>query len=331
MTISQINPPGSAGFPLPDDGMQIVHVNPTDRSALLHAVSRLVTVSRRLDEGAAMHFLDYADRNRIRLDHLYAAVEADGTILATALAVPNPGRTAMVFATRMGRERGIARGRLDATGRVIDRACESVAAGGARLAQALLEPRERRERQIFERVEFEPIATLSYLQRTAVRRLRSSEEIDWPSNTTLETYRDDNREAFLNVLEESYEGTLDCPALCGLRSTSDILEGHRATGLFDAALWTLLRIDSRPVGILLMNPAADRQSIELVYLGVAAHARGGGLGERLVKHGIAIAASRPERTITLAVDEKNAPALRIYFRAGFRRLLRRVALIRILE
>ena len=93
-------------------------------------------------------------------------------------------------------------------------------------------------------------------------------------------------------------------------------------------MWTLLSIDGKIGGTLLLNPASDRQSIELVYLGLAKWARGRGLGRMLLRHGFSLLAGRPERTINLAVDEANSPALSLYRSEGFVPVLRRVAMIR---
>ena len=80
----------------------------------------------------------------------------------------------------------------------------------------------------------------------------------------------------------------------------------------------------------MLNPSPRQKTIELVYLGLANWARGSGLGAMLLNRGLEQCSLRGERAITLAVDECNTPAIRIYFKAGFRRLLRRVALIRVL-
>ena len=62
----------------------------------------------------------------------------------------------------------------------------------------------------------------------------------------------------------------------------------------------------------LLNPASQGQCVELVYLGLALFARGRGLGRRLLRHGIRLLRGRRERLMTLAVDDRNAPALRLY-------------------
>ena len=39
------------------------------------------------------------------------------------------------------------------------------------------------------------------------------------------------------ALDRSYVDTMDCPELCGMRATADILASHKATGEFDPSLW----------------------------------------------------------------------------------------------
>src|SRR5437660_4997313 len=47
--------------------------------------------------------------------------------------------------------------------------------------------------------------------------------------------------AFAKVLQQTYEGTLDCPELCGARTIDEILAGHRGEGKFDPAYWWLVQ------------------------------------------------------------------------------------------
>jgi hypothetical protein len=152
--------------------------------------------------------------------------------------------------------------------------------------------------------------------------------VSWPEGAAVEPYRPDADEVMVRLLDETYIDTLDCPGLFGLRQTEDILQGHRASGQFDPSLWTILHLHGRPVGVLLLNPAPASRAIELVYMGLAPSARGRGLGTHLLNHGLSRLAGRREHTVTLAVDDCNAPARALYRRAGFRPVLRRRALIR---
>jgi len=315
MTVSQANSAGLPGFG-PRDGLVRV-----EGELLESAAARLVSPRGPGSPAAGRRFLQHAREHRIPLDMMWAKLDEAGGVEATALAVPHPGKTAMIFASRTGGLRA-----SSATVAVIERACRDAEAAGVRIAQTLLEPRERSERQTFQHADFRFLATLSYLERSPLSP--PPEPPDWPVDVALEAYRESTREAFLAALHASYEDTLDCPGLSGLRKTENVLEGHLATGAFERDLWTLVRIDGRPSGVLMMNPAPAHNNIELVYLGLAKWARGRGLGRELLRRGLAQTSGRAERAITLAVDERNAPAIRLYFRHGFRRLLRRTAMIR---
>jgi ribosomal protein S18 acetylase RimI-like enzyme len=271
---------------------------------------------------SAERFLAFSGANSIRLDAMWARTDENGTIRGTVLAVPNPGRTAILFAS-VPRDRG----EVSEQAALIDHASRALADMDVDLAQVLLDPRDALLQACFVEGGFHELARLSYLERPlpGARRL---DEPDWPDDVALETYRDELDGEVVAVLEASYVDTLDCPGLRGLRRTRDILAGHRGTGEFDPALWTLLRVDGEACGVLMLNPAPASNTIELVYIGLAPSARGSGLGHRLLRHGLRQAATRSERAMTLAVDEQNRSAIAIYRREGFRRMLRRVALIR---
>jgi mycothiol synthase len=122
--------------------------------------------------------------------------------------------------------------------------------------------------------------------------------------------------------------TLDCPELCGLRETRDVLDSHRSAGRFDPALWWMVRREGKPAGALLLNPSPAQGHVELVYLGLAPELRGCGVARRLMLTGLSALAGRAERDVTLAVDTRNTPALRLYESLGFRPFARRTALVR---
>lgn len=289
------------------------------------AAARLVSARIGGSMEAADRFLTYSEQNGIPLDYMWAKIVDGSVVRATALAVPHPGRTAMVFASRTNGSKP-----CQDTIEVLRHACVELSDIDVRIAQALLEPRELAERDAFVTAGFNVLATLSYLERSNENRIRKSGK-PWPHDVTLETFSDSNSGGFEEALSASYEDTLDCPGLSGLRETSDVLAGHMATGQFNPELWTLITIDNRPAGVLMLNPSSRQKTIELVYLGLAKWARGRGLGAMLLQRGLEQCAQREERAITLAVDESNAPAIRVYFKAGFKRLLRRVALIRVLD
>src|SRR5207245_274261 len=57
-----------------------------------------------------------------------------------------------------------------------------------------------------------------------------------------------NEAAFRDVLVQSYEGTLDCPELNGVRTIGEILAGYRAAGPFSPERWWLVRAGDEPPG-----------------------------------------------------------------------------------
>ncbi len=305
----------------PGDCSRILLVPPDLR---FEAAARLVTAGHRPDRTAATRFLEDTSRNRIPLNHFWAWVGADSGVEAAVLAIPSPGKTALMFASRPA---GF--GRATKISRTIDFACDALADEGIIIAQALLEARERAERKTYEQSGFAHLANLHYLQRSLDDRDESI-RTTWPAGATVETYSSANHADFVSALEISYEGTMDCPALTGLRSPEDILTGHRATGEFDPRLWMLLRLNGRAIGVLLLNANAAQGTIELVYIGLAPEARRRGLARLLLHHGLRAVARRVEKSMTLAVDERNLPAVRLYQSEGLRRLLRRVAMFRAL-
>ncbi|MHC5023844.1 MAG: GNAT family N-acetyltransferase [Planctomycetota bacterium] len=284
-------------------------------------MARLIATESDGGLAAARRFVDYAEAQQISLDGLWARLDGQDRVCQTVLLVPNPGRTAMVFSGRVWSGRDV-----PPLAGLLRHACRATDVIDVDLAQTLLDPGETLAREAFQDGGFEPLATLSYLQRSLPRRAPSPP--DWPRGVRPVPFEASRRDELLRVLDASYEDTLDCPGLRGRRRTEDILAGHRASGEFDPALWTLLLEDDRAIGTLLLNPSPAQQSVELVYLGMAPAARGRGLGTCLLRHGLRLLAGRAEQSITLAVDEQNAPALALYRREGFRPILRRLALIR---
>jgi ribosomal protein S18 acetylase RimI-like enzyme len=316
MTISQINP---NQLRPPGDGFgPIVKINQERR---LEAIERLVSQgSASNDRSHARRFLDYAHEHHIDLEGLWSRLDRQGRILATVLAIPSPGRTAMVFASHV-----TTLDQAAALPGLIDHACIGLFEHGVNLAQVLHDPDDSPDHEAFRQAGFQDLAILNYLERT-IRPSKS--QIAWPENVTIKQYEPSLNAELLRVLEGSYEDTLDCPGLRGYRKTEDILTGHRSAGLFDASLWHVLYVDGVASGAVLLNPAADRNTIELVYLGLIKAARGRGLGAQLLRFALNLLANRRERTVHLAVDETNAPAMSLYRREGFRAVQRRRAMIR---
>lgn len=317
-----------------------------DRAAAEGGVSARGSAGRR--------FLASAAAMGINLDLMWATVgpetDASGNpeLTEVCLAVPAAGRTANIFVSAFPRRsrRGlrppvvvpVGAGHADRVA-LIQEACRFLAepgtltGRGVALAQALLEEGEQAAAAAMASAGFLRLGELSYLRRPMPRR-NQVEAVEMPEGmSAVSIARGASESDLVTALDGSYEGTLDCPELSGLRETQDVLASHRAVGRFDPNLWWVLYEDGasgdrRPVGCLLLNPSPEQESVELVYLGLAPAARGRGAGRALLSMGLCAIAGRSERWVTCAVDTRNPPALGLYRRAGFERFSSRVPLVR---
>jgi len=297
-------------------------------------VGRAAGPSASAQTEAARRFLRAAETHAIDLSHLWATVTCDARgappevptfasirhVVLAAPAKPGAGGTAMFFTSAPSP--GPGRAELAAA---IDAACHGLR--GVRLAQALLEPDERGALESFLLAGFGRVGELLYMRRTWTPPLQEVDDA-WPEGVSVRTWSPGDDDALVEALDRSYVETLDCPELCGLRSTRDVLDSHRSTGSFDPDLWWIVRVAGRPAGALLINPCPEQGHSELVYLGLAPDARGRGIASRLLALGLRALSDRAERDVTLAVDTRNAPAVRLYERFGFAAFARRIALVR---
>jgi ribosomal protein S18 acetylase RimI-like enzyme len=208
-------------------------------------------------------------------------------------------------------------------------ALDDARAAGILLVQAMMEPADAAGKTVFAAAGLSQLATLTYMER---RPPAQPPAYNLPADITLAPYDAATHPLFLHAIAASYHDTLDCPAMSGLRSVDDVLEGHKAVGRFDPQLWSVLLRDGpagpKPIGCLLLSEIPARRALELVYLGLSPAARGEGLGRALVHRTLAIASRRHFDLATLAVDAANTPAVRLYRRCGYTSVAQRVAMIK---
>ena len=259
----------------------------------------------------------------IKADHQVMAFDGK-SVAATCLWVPSPGRSAMLFAPNLNQFPKAAA----AVEACVRAALADAASADVALVQVMLEPEDELGAGTFARAGLHRLATLIYMERTPPPAAPS---VQLPAGLRLQEYGPACHAALRKVVLGSYEQTLDCPALSGLRDIEDVLAGHKAVGRFDPALWTLVLEGDTPLGCLLLAEIPNRHALDLVYLGLLPAARGRGIGRALMQRMFATGRERGFEVLTLAVDEGNAPALRLYHRFGFTPVTRRVALIRKLD
>jgi ribosomal protein S18 acetylase RimI-like enzyme len=273
---------------------------------------------------AAMHGIDLtlmwgtfdrtSDGRPVRVRQVCLGVPGAGGTVAVVLSGPGAWGPEVEHAERVA---------------ALEAACADLTARGRiRLAQALPEPDEVWAVRAFREAGFRSVGELAYLRRPSGLPPPTPPD-GWPEGVEVRPVRgfEPDRALLVAALDRSYEKTLDCPELCGLRETTDVLESHRATGVFDPKLWWLVMQRGEPRGCMLMARSPEQRTVELVYLGLSPELRGRGLAQGLLSLGLAKAGTPPEG-VACAVDLRNEPALRLYRRFGFREFSRRVALVR---
>jgi ribosomal protein S18 acetylase RimI-like enzyme len=139
---------------------------------------------------------------------------------------------------------------------------------------------------------------------------------------TIEPYSSATAAAVADVLIASYDGTLDCPELNDIRTAEEILAGYRDASGSGTREWYLAARGSKPVGVLLLS-APGPATWGLTYLGLIPAARGVGFGRALTRFAVRRAATGGATDLTLNVDVRNVPALRLYATEGFEEFDRR--------
>jgi mycothiol synthase len=300
------------------------------------AAGRLARVPRRDREAAAERFVRVASDHGIDLSRIYATVERDGTgsptrVLEACLSVTSAGRTASVFLTGPDADGG---GHSDRVA-TIEAACRHLRDHDAPvLVQALPEPHESWAIEALTDAGFQRIGDLAYLRCPLGSTVQQAEpmpaDVEVREVTSMAQNTPDRADLAL-ALERSYEETLDCPELCGMRSTDAVIESHLASGQWDPSLWWIVRAGAQPAGCMLLSPNPDQGTVDLVYIGLGRALRRRGIAERLLSMGLARAGATGLSSMTCAVDRRNTPAIRLYERLGFSEFAGRVAFVRQIE
>lgn len=267
-----------------------------------------------------LDFLSYAMHRKVDVNNTWIAVTRSRLEWAM-LPVVSPGKTMLLLSpTKL-----IHRTSAEAPAELSRAICMEYAKRDVDLAQLLLDPNERSVLDAYATACFSELAELIYLRR-AIKS--AGDTITLPESFSLKSYSPTLEGLFANAIRATYENSLDCPGLNGIRQMRDVIEGHRATGEFAPHLWHVLLERDQPVAVLLLNRSIHEDAMELVYIGLAPSTRGRGIGDLLMRLAIFLSAHDAKRELTLAVDSRNAPAMRLYFRHGFKRVGSRSAMIR---
>ena len=246
---------------------------------------------------------------RLPLAGLLAARRA-GNLVGAAFAQVLPGRTATFWPPRL-----VAPEPEETAERLTSAAVEHARESGVKVIHALLDGQaEAGEVAKLEGAGFTALAELYYLL---------ADKHEFPTvrpagPLTFEPCTAEKHERLCEVVEATYEETLDCPDLEGIRSAKEVLEGYGAGGESYPPHWYVIRHEGRDVGCLLLADYGEHGNCELTYMGIVPSARGNGWGVLVTLYAQWVTVSVERDRIVLAVDSANHPARNMYAAAGFR-------------
>ena len=132
----------------------------------------------------------------------------------------------------------------------------------------------------------------------------------------------DDIDSLAQLVQRTYEETLDCRPLCHLLRAGDVLRSYRDTRPDLIHHWFRVSSEGNEIGCLFVSEDESLEQLEIAYLGVVRNHRGRGWGRRLVDYAQRLTEARGCRRMVLAVDAANLPAVRLYREAGFTRYAR---------
>lgn len=261
-----------------------------------------------------------AEEQAVQGELLQAALAADGekqlglaayrgpALVGVVWAQLAPGRSAGIYPPELlaGEEESTATALLEALDRdLVER--------GVHLAQALLPSSAGLSTQRLLGGGYQHAADLLYLVCTAEQFPDSPPPLPF----TLEPVDLPNLARLERLLEATYEETLDCPAVDGVREPADVLASYQAGMPLEPRHWLIALHAGEDVGCLLLADHPRDAQMEIVYLGVTPAVRGRGWGIELTRHAQWLARQASRKQMVLAVDAENGPAHGMYATCGF--------------
>ncbi len=246
---------------------------------------------------------------------LIVATDEAGAVVAAVLAVVQPGAQGQLLPPSSATP--------EIEDRLVAEACRWLKSRGVKLVQANLAEGEQKRGNSLLRAGFQQITLLIHFG-VATDGVISKNE----SGFVLRPYAEIDPQRFADTLISSYTDTHDCPELDGVRTPDEIVAGYRgAVGRMP--LWFQAETDGEPAGVLLLASGDSPFEREIAYLGIVPKFRQRGLGKALTRAAICIAGESGAERLTLGVDIRNEPAIRMYEREGFLRNCRSLVYLKI--
>ncbi|MGH7170600.1 MAG: GNAT family N-acetyltransferase, partial [Gemmataceae bacterium] len=230
-----------------------------------------------------------------------------------------PGRSALVWPPGAVEER-----RSELEDSLLRHASAWLRQRGVKLAQTLLAAEETFLAAPLLRNGFSAVTRLWYMRHDLNLPVGL---LNTPARLDYQTF--DDKALFRQTLLRTYEATLDCPEVNGVRGIEEVLEGHRSQGAFDPRRWWLVSESGQAMGVLMMTEMPESGDWEVAYMGVVPEARRRGFGREMLLHALCEARAADVPTVTLSVDARNQPAWKLYRSLGFEAYDQRVVYLAI--
>jgi ribosomal protein S18 acetylase RimI-like enzyme len=237
--------------------------------------------------------------------------------LVVSVVVPGPGRVGVLLLSPLPGPVAAA-----AAAQAAADALSAVSPQQVHLIQALIRPDDTLRKASLEHAGLSDLAVLRTMDRLVPRPGPIAPDL---GTVSLEPCLVGDECHVANLMVDTYQDTLDCPGLRGLRDPMDTLRGHLACGAPIPELWCIVHVDQREAGVLLVADQADVS--DLVYVGLLPFARGRGVGRLLMNTMLFRLGARPQRRIRLSVDQANTHAVALYESLGFQTRTQSRALI----
>ena len=306
-----------AGMESDTESIEFDVVSQVDRA---QALAMLVSQEPVAERAGRVATIVTALRQRDVSEATLVGVWRDGQLMGVAWGQVLPGKTVLLWPPRVTPDENEVIG--DELLGFLDK---RLLAAGIRMSQVVLSHREHPDASRLERAGYTHAADLLYL----VSELDRNDATPVECELEFEPYTLANHSRLATLVERTYVGTLDIPALDGVRDIEDVLAGYEQTGEFSPDRWFFVRYGNEDVGCLLLTDHPLQQQWELVYLGIVPEARGNGWGIKAARFAQRLAKDADRRRIILAVDATNDPAVSAYTKAGFFELLRRSVFLKI--
>ncbi len=183
---------------------------------------------------------------------------------------------------------------------------------------AFVSPDSQRD-EVLKRAGMQPVAKLVQLECFGIPTVPLRDIFSGGGDSKVLAFLSHNElpsNQWSQLLERTYVDTRDVPELNGLRDIESTLEGYASAIEGVPKTWWAVRSKGVNIGCLLLTPTA-RKGCEITYLGLIPEWRGQGVSKVVMNFVRDWAIESGIEGLTLAVDLRNIPAIRLYQSCGF--------------